>query len=93
MQQGEATQRTNQGLQYQDWLTHQNDQYTRLGMGGQAMNTSAGALSSAAGQGIQAAEIPYSQGNAYDIMGIENAFMQPFYEASSQSSGGGGGKK
>jgi len=63
-------------------------------MGGQAMNTSAGAISAAAGQGIQAAEIPYAQASAFDMMNIENQFMQPFYEASSQplSSGGGKGK-
>jgi len=90
---GEATQRANIGTEYQDWMAHQQDQYTRLGMGGQAMNTSAGALSAAAGQSIQAAEIPYAQGSAWDMMQSENAFMAPFYEAMSKSPGGGGGKK
>jgi len=93
MQQGEATQRTNQGLQYQDWLTHQNDQYTRLGMGGQAMQTSAGALSASAGQGISAAQIPYDQGNAYLMNTIQNDFMAPYMDAASQQLPSSGGKK
>jgi len=90
---GEATQRANIGTQYQDWMAHQQDQYTRLGMGAQAMNTSAGALSTAAGQAIQASEIPYAQGSAWDMMQAENQFMQPFYEASSKPLSSGGGKK
>jgi hypothetical protein len=93
MQQGEATQRTNQGLQYQDWLTHQNDQYTRLGMGGQAMNTSAGALSASAGQGISAAQIPYDQGNAYLMNTIQNDFMAPYMDQAGQQLPSSGGKK
>jgi len=90
----EARQRSNIGVEYQDYLTRQQDPFQRLGLGAQAMSTSAGALSSAAGQSIQAAEIPYSQGNAWDMMNAENTFMAPFYEKMSQpvSSGGGKGK-
>jgi len=90
---GEATQRANIGTEYQDWMAHQQDQYTRLGMGGQAMNTSAGAISAAAGQGIQAAEIPYAQGSAWDMMQSENAFMAPFYSQMAKPVSSGGGKK
>jgi len=90
---GEATQRANIGTEYQDWMAHQQDPYTRLGMGGQAMNTSAGALSSAAGQSIQAAEIPYAQGSAWDMMTAENNFMAPFYTEMAKPVSSGGGKK
>ena len=90
---GEATQRTNQGLQYQDWLTHQNDQYQRLGMGAAAMNTSAGALSSAAGQSINAAEIPFSQASSWDMAQADQAFMAPYMEMMNQPISSGGGKK
>ena len=88
----EARQRSNIGVQYQDWMAHQQDPFQRLGLGAQAMNTSAGALSSAAGQSIQAAEIPYAQGSAWDMMSAENEFMKPYYDAMSEpvSSGGGG---
>ena len=93
MQQGEATERANIGTSYQDWLTHQNDQYTRLGMGANTMQTSAGALSSAAGQGLQASGTIYEQGNAWNMMNAQNSFMAPYLDAASQqlpSSGSGG---
>ena len=90
---GEATQRANIGTEYQDWMAHQQDPFQRLGMGTQNMGISAGALSTAAGQSIQAAEIPYAQGSAWDMMNAENTFMAPYYEAMSKSPGGGGGKK
>ena len=89
----ESRQRTNQGVQYQDWLTHQNDPYTRLGLGGNAMNTSAGALSTSAGQGIQAASIPYEQGNSYLMGDLDWARMGPLYEKMAQPIDSGGGKK
>ena len=91
----EARQRANIGSTYQDYLTRQNDQYTRLGLAGNAMQTSAGYLSSASGQAIQAAEIPFAQGSAWDMMQAENQFMAPFYQTMTQpvSSGGGGKNK
>jgi len=93
MQQGEATQRANIGTEYQDWMTHQNDQYTRLGMGANTMQTSAGALSANAAQGLQASGTIYEQGNAWDMMNAQNSFMAPYMDAASKQLPSSGGKK
>lgn len=89
----EARQRANIGTTYQDYMMRQQDQFQRLGLAGQAMGTSAGALSSMAGQAIGAAEIPFAQGSAWDMAQWEMGQMAPYYETMSQPIETGGGGK
>lgn len=100
----EARQRANIGTSYQDWLTRQNYQREAAGLGGSVLGTSAGALSSAMGQGLTGAGTLYQgqlstdqmlaqQGFDWDVMKAEQKFMAPFLEMANQPIPVGGGKK